>query len=232
MQNSIYNQVENVSFCRILNQLALFIKGVKPNHVFKSFVQVPQVYANLVQNNHVDLVQFDSSISEMLQLAEIIVSKAVLICACQVFYDNKLTLEDHIQLKKVPKATYCPFLDGICKKGTLNEIAKNADQHDYPYFWYGVHSKEVHFSPSARTSFDVVVFYDETGKGVVDQSYRLSTHLCIQALSRMAEFHLDPDAEELFWFVVVESNIPLERDINGVIPCLAGDLSFFRNLLD
>ncbi|KAF9111661.1 hypothetical protein BGX27_004602 [Mortierella sp. AM989] len=82
------------------------------------------------------------------------------------------------------------FLEGICGKGALNQMTKNADQYDYPYFWYGIGSKEVYFSPSAKTSFDVVVFYDESGNGVVDRSYNLNTHLSIQALSRVKEFRL------------------------------------------
>jgi hypothetical protein len=54
-------------------------------------------------------------------------------------------------------------------------MTKNADQHEYPYFWYGIGSKEVYFSAAAKTSFDVD-FYDESGRSVADQSYKLSTN--------------------------------------------------------
>jgi hypothetical protein len=231
MMTPIFNHVEKASFRQVLHQFTLFIKGLEPDHVFKPFIQVPQVYANLVHNEHVDLEKFDSCTYEMLYLAEIIVSKGVLICACQMFYDNKLVLEDPVWIKDIPKATYCPFLEGICGKDSLDQLTRNADQHDYPYFWYDIGSKEVHFSAAAKTSFDVVVFYDECGRGVADQSYKLSTNLSLRVLSRVTEFHLAPEVEGLFWFLFVETNMPLERDNDASIARLAGDLSFFRNLL-
>ena len=88
----------------------------------------------------------------------------------------------------------------------------------------------MYFSAAAKTSFDVD-FYDESGRSVADQSYKLSTNLSLRVLSRVTEFHLAPEVEGLFWFLFVETNMPLERDNDASIARLAGDLSFFRNLL-
>jgi len=177
MRIPIFNQVEKVSISQVLHQLMLLIKDLEPSHVFKPFIQVPQVYANLVHNGYVDFKKFDSCISEMLHLAEIIVSKAVVICACQMFYDNKLVLEGPTWIKEILKAIYCPFLEGICGKDSLDRMTKNVDQHVYPYNWYDIDSEDVSISVSVKTSFDVVVFYDESGRGVADESYKLYSNL-------------------------------------------------------